>query len=867
MPLTPLPIDAILPELIAALKSCASAVLRAPTGSGKTTRVPPALLDSGLAGERDIVMLEPRRVAARAAARRISFERGTRVGGETGYQIRFDEQTSRDTRIRIVTDGVLLRMLQEDPFLESVSVLVFDEFHERGLNVDLALAMARRVQQTVRPDLKIVVMSATLATEPIAAFLGDCPLIAAEGKLFPVEIEYHEVRELFAPRNFGSRGPRARGGVAVGQGELAREIGRVLERTSGDVLVFLPGVGEIRRAADELQPHAAEHNLAIMPLYGDLPAEQQDAVLNPCDRRKLILATNVAETSITIDGVTVVVDTGQARVMRFDENIGLDRLELSRISKASADQRAGRAGRTQPGLCIRLWSEREHRALPAQEDPEIRRVDLAGPVLELHAWGESDIARFPWFEPPREASVAQAEALLRRLGAINEAGITPLGRRMARLPVHPRIARLLIESSRLGAPERGALAAALLSERDPFYRELTPSDRRRRQPGHFTQSDVVDRIEILEEFQRGESSAPANRGLNPGATRFVLQAAAQLRGLMRDMPRSGDTQDASVTTEVPPDEALQRAILAAFPDRVALRRTMSRDRGIMVGGRGVKLGFESAVTEAVLFVCVNVDAGRTEAFVRQASAIERDWLDPALVTTREEVTFDERSGRVTAYRRTNWDDLLLDEVPLSHISDEQIAEALAAAAGENFDKVFPKDGDVRSYVERVRSLREWMPELELPPLDEAQLKTLLPGLCQGRRTFDDIRKGPWLAWIKGLFSPAQLQAIDREAPEKLAVPSGSRIAIDYKSGKRPVLAVRIQELFGLADTPRIAGGRVPLLLHLLAPNLRPQQVTDDLKSFWNKTYQQVRKDLRARYPKHAWPEDPWNAPAQRRPGR
>ncbi|MSR57477.1 MAG: DEAD/DEAH box helicase [Planctomycetaceae bacterium] len=873
MPLAPLPIDAVLPELIAALRQQSAAVLRAPTGSGKTTRVPPALLDAGLADGGQIVMLEPRRVAARAAARRITFERGGAVGGEVGYQVRFDQQISRDTRIRIVTDGVLLRMLQDDSFLESVWIVIFDEFHERGLNVDLALAMVRRVQQTVRPDLKIVVMSATLAAEPIAAFLGDCPVVAAEGQLFPVSIEYLEVGELFAGRSpsHHAASPRSAGGITpprkLGRGGLFVAIEHALAKSPGDLLVFLPGVGEIRRATDDLQSLAKAHDLAVMPLYGDLPAEQQDAVLGPCARRKLILATNVAETSITIDGVTVVIDSGQARVMRFDDRVGLDRLELAKISRASADQRAGRAGRTQPGLCVRLWSERDHRGLAEHDDPEIRRVDLAGPVLQLMAWGETDLTQFPWFEQPREALVEQAQKLLTRLGAVNSRGITGLGRMMVRLPVHPRIARLLVEGQRLGVPGRAALAAAMLAERDPFLRPFGPPERRRQKAAHRSESDVIDRVAALEDFQRAGLAQSAVGELNVGAARFVLQAAAQLRDLLSDSRSTSPAQDADSTTPPDPDEALQRALLAAFPDRVALRREMSTDRGVMVGGRGVRLAVESAVTDAPLFVCVSVDAGRTESLVRQASAIRREWLDPQLLATRDDVAFDRRSGRVTALRRTCWDDLVLDEVALSHVSAEQISSALAKAAAEDIERVLPKAGSVRDYIERVRWLDEWMPELQLPKLDDQQLKTLLSGLCQGRRTLDDVRSAPWLDWIKGLMTPTQLQALEREAPERLIVPSGNRIAIEYKVGKRPVLAVRIQELFGLAETPRIASGRVPILLHLLAPNSRPQQVTDDLKSFWNNAYQQVRKDLRARYPKHAWPEDPWNAVPQRRPNR
>ena len=811
-------------------------------------------------------MLEPRRVAARAAARRIAWERGATVGGEVGYSVRFDQRVSRETRLRIVTDGVLLRNLQDDPFLESISVVVFDEFHERGINVDLAFGMVRRIQQTVRPDLKIVVMSATLAAEGVAAFLGNCPIIAAEGKLFPVETAYQGGGKtaagwsLAAGESMHTAGGRYN--PLFSDRGIETVVGAVktaLENSPGDILVFLPGVGEIRRFEKELDFLASRHNLAIMPLYGDLPAEAQDAVLSPCERRKVVLATNVAETSITIDGATAVVDTGLARVMQFDEQLGLNRLVLGKISKASAAQRAGRAGRTQPGVALRLWTNAEQRSLPDEEEPEIRRVDLAGPLLQLHAWGESDPANFPWFEPPRALSLAQAEKLITRLGGLAEGKITRLGHAMSRLPVHPRIARLLIEGARLGIPERAAMAAAFLSERSPF--RTGGSFAGMRQSRHHSQSDVVDRVAQLEEFERSGGRLIVEN-MNVGAVHFLLRAKNQLIELIHSLVREPEVDQTRSD-----DEALQRALLAAFPDRVARRREMSGRRGVMVGGRGVALSPESAVAESELFLCVDVDAGTSEAQVRSASAVERNWLDRQLLEEREEVVFDPRSSRVTAFRRTYWDDLVLDEVPLGHVSDEKISAALATAAAADFGRVFPKEGDVKDFVDRAESLREWMPEQNLPSLNAERLAELLPGLCQNCRTFDDLRRAPWLQWIKSLYTPAQLQLIDREAPEKIGVPSGNRVAVQYKPGRRPVLAVRIQELFGLAETPRIAGGRIPLLMHLLAPNMRPQQVTDDLKSFWNNTYQQVRKDLRARYPKHSWPEDPWNSPPQRRPGK
>ena len=861
-PLAPLPVDAVLPDLLAALERAGNVVLQAPTGSGKTTRVAPALLDHlaqqpGGDPRSQVLMLEPRRVAARASARRIAHERGGRLGDEVGYQVRLDSRVGPLTRLRIVTDGILLRRLQEDPYLESVAAVVFDEFHERGLNVDLALGMVRRIQQTVRPDLKIVVMSATLDPQPIAAYLGEAPIVAAQGQLFPVTVEY-----------LGKPGQPLSLTHSSGDELLLAAIRQATRETTGDILVFLPGVGEIRRAARNLSEFADRAQLTLMLLYGDLPPEEQDRVLAPHPQRKLILATNVAETSLTIDGVTAVVDSGQARVLTFDEQMGMDRLEIQRISRASADQRLGRAGRTAPGRCYRLWSERDHRSLPEFETPEIRRVDLAGPCLQLRCFGERDLLAFPWFEPPKPDSVQTAGLLLDRLGATAAGEVTALGRRMARLPVQPRIARLLLEGVALGVGRRAAVVAALLSERDPL-RTGPPQalSRQKRVAAGISESDLADREQALGEFARTGQEVTQYGTLHGGGARFILQSARQLLDLVRDdHPERWEDEEPGEVAEGE-DERLQRAVLAAYPDRVACRRASSLDRGVMVGGRGVRLHADSKVIAAPLFVCVQVEAGRSESIVRMASAIRREWLAAERWSTPEEVRFEPRTGRVIAVRQERWDDLVLSEVPLSHIAPEQLAEALARAAAADLEQVFPREGDVVDYVARVRSLREWMPELELPDCGPAELATLLPGLCPGCRSLDDLRKAAWLPWVKSLLTPAQQQVVEREAPERIAVPSGNRITIRYSPGKRPVLAVRIQELFGLAETPRIAGGRVPLLLHLLAPNMRPQQITDDLHSFWNTTYQQVRKELRARYPKHAWPEDPWTATPRSRPGR
>jgi ATP-dependent helicase HrpB len=845
----PLPIDAVLPDLVAALRGQACAVLRAPTGAGKTTRVPPAILDAGLAGKGRIILLEPRRLAARAAARRMTAERGGRLGDEVGYQVRFDRCFGPQTRILAVTPGILIRLLQDDPFLESAGTVIFDEFHERSLENDLALGMVRLVQQTVRPDLRIVVMSATLAVEAVSAYLGGCPVVTGEGRQYPVEV-------LYEPRPEHRPGPAA----------AAQAVGRLLDRTDGDVLVFLPGLYEIRQTARHLEPLARERDLAVLPLHGDLPAEQQDAALLPQERRKVVLATNVAETSVTVEGITAVVDTGLAREMVFDPAVGLDRLRLTPISRASAEQRTGRAGRTKPGVCIRLWSAAGHLARPEQTAPEIRRVDLAGAVLQLLSLGETDVGRFPWLEPPLEAAVAQALALLKQLGAVADRGITELGRVLARLPVHPRIGRLLVEGQRWGHPERVALAAALLSERDPFTRTL---ERPEADFGRAsTPSDVLDRVEALEEFERHKRTSSPLGTLNRSAAHFVLRARDQLLRSLRES--TGNTELIPVHRPVPADadEGVMRALLAAFPDRLARRREAGSPRGVMMGGRGVRLARSSGVTGPELFVCVDVDASQTETLVRQASAVQRDWLPPEQVSASIEVSFDPAAERISARRRVRFQDLVLEESPAALPDDEQTSRVLAAPAAEHLERVLPpQDSPACLYRTRVRCLGKWMPELGLPAFAETEMCELLTWLCPGRRSFADLRGADWLSALQGQLSHAQRQAVEREAPERLQVPSGSRVALRYEVGRPPVLAVRIQEVFGLRDTPRIADGRVPVLLHLLAPNYRPQQVTDDLASFWANTYPQVRKELRARYPKHAWPEDPWTALPERRPQR
>jgi len=865
-----LPIDEVLPRIVEALRRSPNLVLRAPTGAGKTTRVAPALADFGVA-RGSVLLLEPRRVAARAAARRIAIERGAALGGdEVGYQVRFDNRTTARTRIVVMTYGIFLRRIQEDPFLDGVGAVMFDEIHERSLDADLALAMARKAQREARADLHLLAMSATLDLAPLAGFLGNAATIDSAGRSFPIDIRHEPApaqRELHQA--------------------VAASVRAVLGETSGDVLVFLPGLAEIRRAASALAPLAERESLAVMELYGDLPAEEQDAVLRRSGWRKVVLATNVAESSVTIENITAVVDSGLARVLRFDAGVGLDRLEVTRISKASADQRAGRAGRTAPGLCVRLWSAHEDRALRPAEEPEIARVDLSRAVLELRAWGERDVRSFPWLEPPPPAALDSAEALLRDLDALDEQGLTAIGRTMAALPLPPRIARLLIEAQRLGCLHRASIAAAILSERDPLRRarEALPL------PATTAwESDLLERVLLLEGFAAAPASA-AWPELNLGAARSVLRVARDLHRAMhapaaaavrddgvpaavarvdggRSSRGAGGDSDATRRT-MPSEEAFLRALLAAYRDRVARRRERGSDRAVMAGGRGVRLAGDSLVHTAELFVCIDIDAGRrgerSEALVRQASAIEAEWLPQTAASVV--VEFDEQAQRVVGRQRRMYRDLVLEEKTVLAPREPAAAVLAERAAAAPRRALALDDGNVEQYLARVRSLAQWMPELDLPACDEAMLSEVARELAAGCRSFEEMRKAPLLEALQARLTYEQRRLLDRHAPERIEIPSGSSIRLLYEAGRPPVLAARIQEMFGMRETPRIAAGRVPVLVHLLAPNGRPQQVTDDLASFWRNTYAEVRKQLRARYSKHAWPEDPLTAQPQRRPRR
>ena len=850
MPTLPhLPVADVLAEVVAASRTGA-VVVTAPPGSGKTMLVPAAILDD-LPKQKRVVLMQPRRIAARAVAHQIARLRDVPLGGEVGYQVRFDAKVSRDTRLVVETTGIMLRRLLADVSLDGIGAVVLDEFHERTIEMDLVLGLLVRVRQTVRPDLRIIVMSATLAAGPVARLLGDptgreqaCPIVSADGRLFPVDTRY------------GRRGE---------QRELvdlvANAVPEAVRHTDGHVLVFLPGVGEIMRCEQALTPLADREGHAIFTLFGDLPPEQQDRVLADVGRRKIILSTNVAETSLTIPGVTAVIDSGLARQMRVSAATGLPRLELIPISQAAADQRAGRAGRTGPGVCWRLWDEAAHHHRPAAETPESLRGDMAGPLLQLLALGEQ--AEFPWLDEPPSETIANARQLLRQLGAIESPvdaadRITPLGKELVRLPAHPRLARLLLAGARHGVLRETAIAAALLSERDPFRAGSHSRRGPRDKMNVRTRSDVVDRVLALQAFHAGLQLDDPELELHHGGASNVLRTSEQLYGLV-DVPLAARAAD--------PVTAVMRALLEAFPDRLARLRPGTQDRATMVGGRGVRLDGGSRVRQEPFLLAIDLDDAGGEARVRQASAVDPAWLEeePLAGTNLrkvEELLFAPSRRQVEARLRTYWADLVIDETPIAISNAAAAAELLAREAAAQLDRLLPADDSAAGkFLARIRWLAAAAPDLGLPTLDNAALAALLPEVCSGLRSLDEIASADWLSRLQAAVGYERLAEIDRLAPSSHELPNGKRHPLIYEAGKPPTLAVRIQELFGIRDTPRIAGGRVAVLLHLLGPNHRPQQVTSDLASFWQNTYPTVKKELRRRYPKHAWPDDPLSAQA------
>jgi ATP-dependent helicase HrpB len=848
-----LPIDEILSSMREALGRSRSLVLTAPPGAGKSTRVPPAVA-ALVPGK--VYLLQPRRLAAKALAERIASENGWKLGREVGYRVRFDRVGAEATKLWVMTEGTLTRQLAADPYLDGVSAVIVDEFHERSLHTDLAVSYLRELQRTVRADLTLVVMSATMATAPVAAFLGGCPVLAALGRPFPVDVRHWPGRQDLPLAD-----------------QVAQAVAEALaDPDGGDLLVFLPGMGEIRACQRAVGPIAGD--AWVLPLHGSLSGDEQAAALQPNARRKIVLATNVAETSVTIPGVRTVIDAGQARVLRYHPATGLDELRLEPISHANATQRAGRAGRTAPGRCLRLWTPLADHRLAEAVEPEVRRVDLAPMTLTLKRLGYDDTRTFPWFEPPEAERVAAAERLLHLLGATAapRGPLTALGERLADLPLHPRLGRLLVEAAQAHRLHLGATLAALVAERDvrlPRRRTDPPVD-----PGP---ADALDRLEALAMAIKAHFRPQLrDQGIDGGTAAQVARAREAILAAWRGAPGGRKSEDGDRAAD--PD-LICRLLLAAYPDRVARRTDSDPNRATMTGGVAVEIDRASALfshrgmAREPLLVCVEIQetahAGKPVVLVRQAAEIteaDLERLVPGAIRREEALRYDAGRERVISDQRWLYRDLVIRSAPGQPADASAASACLAEALTPQAREVVLGEADApaRSWLARLDWLRSACPELGLPVFSDADFTEVLRELADGCASLAELRAKPALDWLKARLTRDQQLALDEHAPAELPVPSGRRIALDYAAAadRPPVLAVRLQELFGLATTPRLARGRVPVLLHLLAPNFRVEQVTQDLASFWAVTYPQVRKDLRARYPKHSWPDDPLTAKAE-----
>jgi ATP-dependent helicase HrpB len=826
--MTPLPIDEVLPDLRAALAHHRAVVLQAPPGAGKTTGVPPALLDEPWLAGGTILMLEPRRLAARAAAARMAKLRGEDIGGTVGYHIRFESRTSRHTRIKVVTEGILTRHLQTDPGLKGVGLVIFDEFHERHLHADLALALCLDAQRGLREDLKILVMSATLDGEAVSRLLGGAPMITSRGRSFPVDLRY-------LPRDPAGPLPSV----------VADAIAGALARDEGDVLAFLPGAWEIRRAQGLLEQRL-NGTAEVFPLYGDLPWEAQDRAIQPAvGRRRVVLATPIAETSLTIEGIRIVVDSGFARAPQYDPATGLSRLTTHRISRASADQRTGRAGRLAPGVCYRLWGEATQRGLLAHSLPEIRTADLAPLALELAAWGVRDANALDWLDPPPAAAFDQARTLLTELDALDGAGlITGAGRAMVRLPLHPRLAHMLFAAERLGLGALACAVAALLSERDIFTGEARRA------------ADFAQRLDALRAFQRGGRQAALASGADAGGCARVAQAAQQYRRLL------------SAAQDENADAAQAGLLLAlAYPDRVGLQRAPGDNRYLLASGRGARLHESEMRLRQPCLVAASLDAGEIEGLIHLAAPLDVGVLREhfgAHIRREDVVRWDAQQQAVIARREERFGALVLEARPLQREADaEQVGAAMLDGIRRLGLDALPWTREAREWQARVLSLRAWLPDEAWPDLsDAALLATLgewLGPYLDGVTRREHLARLDLSSILKARLDWDAARRLEEGAPTHIAVPSGSRLRLEYAADEPPVLRVKLQEMFGCADTPRVAFGRVPVTLHLLSPAQRPIQVTQDLRGFWERTYAEVRKELKGRYPKHPWPDDPWSA--------
>jgi ATP-dependent helicase HrpB len=834
----PLPIDALLSEITDRVRTDGLLVLEAPPGAGKTTRVPWAL-HAADSSNGEIVVTEPRRLAARMAARRVASERGMKLGETVGYSVRFEDVAGPLTRVRYVTEGVLVRRLLDDPELRGVQAVVLDEFHERHLESDLLLSLLARLRKGPRPDLGLVVMSATLDAEPVASFLG-APRLRSEGRAFPVSIEH-----LSAPDDRPL------------EKQVTSAVRRLLdEEPEGHVLVFLPGAAEIRRTGEALAALASERGVLVLPLHGDLPIADQARAVEPSERRKIVLSTNVAESSLTIEGVTAVIDTGLARVAGHSVWTGLSTLVTAKVSRASATQRAGRAGRTRAGRVLRLYTRGDFDTRPEHDTPEILRADLAEAALTLRAGGHGALESLAWLTAPPAANARAAEELLGLLGAVAANGeLSPVGRRLVALPLPPRLGRLVVEGERRGVAEEAALIAALVGERDirtstrtAFGSRYDASANARSGP-----SDLLELAELFAEAEatRFEPQRVRALGLEPRSVEAVARARRQIsRSVKNTVPAPPDTDSA--------DQALLAALLAGFPDRVARRRKRGERELVLANGRVAKLSEQSVVHEAQLMVAVDAEEqpGRG-AVVRWASAVSEDLLLELLgdsVEMREELVWSRERERVESVASMRLGAIVLDESRSAASPSAEAARVLVLAAREEPTRFLKSEAALRLGA-RLALLAEHFPKAGFSADPEAVTSQALEHAASDARSFAELKELDWLALVTAELSSEQRRLLEEETPERVRLGGGRSVEVNYESGRAPFVESRLQDFFGAARGPHILGGRVPLTLHLLAPNQRAVQVTTDLAGFWERHYPAVRRELMRRYPRHAWPED------------
>jgi len=833
---SPLPITEALPPLRQRLAQTNQAILQAPPGAGKTTLVPPALLSEPWLAGRKIVMLEPRRLAARAAAHRIAQQLNETVGGQVGYRIRFERKVSTATRIEILTEGILTRFLQHDPALSDVGLVIFDEFHERSLQTDLALALCLESQAVLRDDLRILLMSATLDQAAISQLLPDAPVINSAGRSHPVQVYYLE------------RPPEDILATALNTTLHA------LKQHSGDILLFLPGGAEIRRLHALLQAHL-DASVALLALYGDLPFAQQQQALqaDPSGRRKIVLATPIAETSLTIEGITIVIDTGLTRIPRFDPRRALSRLETVTISADSATQRAGRAGRLEPGHCYRLWTEAAHKRLRPQRRAEILDADLAPLLLEIACWGSTNIQSLHWIDAPPPGALAQAKTLLRAVQALDSGNrITAHGRQLAELPIHPRLAHMLLRACELD-PLLGPLAcdlAVLLEARDVLR---GPASR---------DCDVQLRLDTLSAFRRHDTAELNAYGADKQVCSQIERAAAQLRRLV------GSKIDSSAAA--PCGNAAGILLALAYPDRIAQRRPDSNRIYRLSNGRSARLAEADPLQNSEWLVAAQLDAGRRDGRIYLAARIELNDLKQHFseqFSHHDLIQWDTQEQAVLARQEQRLGALCLGQAPLPQPDPEQIKSAMLDGIRALGLDCLPWTPTLRQWQARILTLRQYCPEAAWPDVSDdaltAQLEHWLTPFLDGISRRSHLSRLALADAFNTLLDWRQQAELERSAPSHLCVPSGSRIRLRYQAPEPPVLAVKLQELFGLADTPTLAGGRIPVVLHLLSPAGRPVQITRDLRNFWTTSYHEVKKELQGRYPKHPWPDDPWIATATR----